>query len=194
MWYKDILGKRFSKLTVQKVATVSDRQMFNRTKNSYYTRKDIYYLCLCDCGNIKNIFRTNLTSGHTKSCGCLKRKTKDQNPAWTGYKEIGGAEWSRIVNHAKKRKLKFEITIEQAYGLFETQEGRCSLTGLPLTFNEIKDGKHVSGTASLDRIDNTKGYLMNNIQWLHKDINWMKGTYSQERFIELCHLVSRNVS
>ncbi len=56
----------------------------------------------------------------------------------------------------------------------------CALTDLPLNFHT----KHKN--ASLDRIDNTKGYTIDNIQWVHKDINWMKGTFTQDQFIELC--------
>lgn len=32
------------------------------------------YLCLCDCGNETAVLENNLTKGHTKSCGCLKRQ------------------------------------------------------------------------------------------------------------------------
>ena len=69
---------------------------------------------------------------------------------------------------------------------FQEQGGKCALTGIPLTF-------HPERTASLDRIDNELGYERGNIQWLHKDINWMKGTFSPERFIELCRLVAAGV-
>ena len=45
-------------------------------------------------------------------------------------------------------------------------------------------------SASLDRIDNTKGYVAGNVQWLHKDINWMKGRFTQPRFLALCRAVA----
>lgn len=32
------------------------------------------WLCQCQCGNTIEVFTENLTSGHTKSCGCLKDK------------------------------------------------------------------------------------------------------------------------
>lgn len=34
--------------------------------------KDEYVLCQCDCGNKKIIRRGNITSKHTKSCGCTR--------------------------------------------------------------------------------------------------------------------------
>lgn len=50
---------RFGNLTVVKFA---------------YLKKTSYYLCKCDCGNEKIIRGTSLTSGNTKSCGCIKHK------------------------------------------------------------------------------------------------------------------------
>lgn len=47
-------------------------------------------------------------------------------------------------------------------------------------------------TASLDRIDSSKGYKIENIQWVHKDINQMKSALENNKFIELCELVSEN--
>lgn len=47
-------------------------------------------------------------------------------------------------------------------------------------------------TASLDRIDSSKGYLENNVQWVHKDINWMKQDYSHEEFLQYCKLIYEN--
>jgi len=32
------------------------------------------YKCVCECGKTTEVFASNLTSGHTKSCGCRKNK------------------------------------------------------------------------------------------------------------------------
>ena len=48
-------------------------------------------------------------------------------------------------------------------------------------------------TASLDRIDNSKGYEVGNIQWVHKEINMMRGPLPIDRFIELCGFVADKV-
>lgn len=34
------------------------------------------FLCICNCGKTTNVSRSHLVSGHTKSCGCLKTKTR----------------------------------------------------------------------------------------------------------------------
>jgi len=56
------------------------------------------------------------------------------------------------------------------------------LSGLDISFT----GK----TASLDRIDNEKGYVEGNVQWVHKDINNMKHTYPNDYFVNLCQQVA----
>lgn len=66
--------------------------------------------------------------------------------------------------------------------LFVNQKQLCALSHLPL---EMKS------TASLDRIDNARGYIKGNVQWVHKDINFMKQDLSQEEFIEYCQLISQ---
>jgi len=49
-------------------------------------------------------------------------------------------------------------------------------------------------TASLDRIDSSKGYVKGNLQWVHKDINMMKNHYNQKYFIEICKKVATNAN
>lgn len=56
-----LVGQRFGHLTVLK-----------RLDYTTSDKKSYYWLCKCDCGNFKEVPTINLTSGHTKSCGCLK--------------------------------------------------------------------------------------------------------------------------
>jgi len=51
-------------------------------------------------------------------------------------------------------------------------------------------GSRKTNTASLDRIDCNKSYSIENIQWVHKDVNIMRNAYSIDRFVEICKLVS----
>ena len=52
--------------------------------------------------------------------------------------------------------------------------------------------KSTDANASLDRIDNTKGYEIGNIQWVHKDVNWMKHDFDQSYYIQTCKMVANN--
>lgn len=63
------------------------------------------------------------------------------------------------------------------------QHRKCNLSGVELEFDK-------TNSASLDRIDNTKGYTLENVQWVHKDINRMKNVFSQDYFIDMCHRIA----
>jgi hypothetical protein len=111
---------------------------------------------------------------------------------WSGCGDLSGGHFSGIRCVALKRGLSFNITIDYAWLLFLEQGGKCALTGLPLTFSTQRQRwRGFPQTASLDRIDSSRGYEPDNVWWVHKDVNMMKKEYSLERFIEICHCVSQ---
>ena len=57
---KDLSGQRFGRLTV-----------ICRARGEYPRP---YYKCICDCGNDIIVEGRRLTSGNTRSCGCLHRQ------------------------------------------------------------------------------------------------------------------------
>lgn len=159
-----VKGDRFGKLVVQ---------------DPYFSNDEFGHpvcLCVCDCGtqNVK-VVRGSLLNQCTRSCGCLR---PNQSPE---HDYISKYTWKNIRQGAKARNIKLLVTIQQIWELFEKQDGVCALSGLPIIINE---------TASLDRIDSTKDYTIDNIQWVHKHINMAKQSYPQEYFIKLCKLVA----
>tara|TARA_Y100000310_G_C20445312_1_gene698109 strand:- start:235 stop:624 length:390 start_codon:yes stop_codon:yes gene_type:complete len=103
---------------------------------------------------------------------------------FTGYEEIHGSKWHVIKRNAQKRNLPFEITIQQAWELFLAQGRKCALSGKTLQFHTLAGSSDC--TASLDRIDSSKGYTINNIQWVHKVVQLMKWDAQQDEFIHFC--------
>jgi len=87
-------------------------------------------------------------------------------------------DWYHIKSNAQTRGLSFRLTQKQAWLQFERQKGLCALSGVPLVLDHLK-----GQTASLDRVDSTRGYSPNNIQWIHKDLNTMKMDLTQETFL-----------
>lgn len=179
----DLSGQRFGKLVVLKEAPASIRNL-------------AMWECLCDCGNKIIISGYYLRQGRRKSCGCQNnRHCGKSNPKWTGYEEISGSYWHRVKQGAKSRELVLEITIRDAWDLYCKQQGKCALSGRQLTIsgsdkkwrNDLK-----TQTASLDRIDSSKGYTMENVQWVHKDINRIKMDLELDYFIQLCKEVANH--
>jgi len=75
------------------------------------------------------------------------------------------------------------VTSSRLLGMIEAQEFKCRLSGHPLTVDN----------AALDHIvPISKGgeHSMSNVQVLHAEVNRMKGTLDQSRFVALCRMVS----
>jgi len=60
----DLVGKRFGRLLVIERAD-APKGVIN---------KGAYWLCVCDCKNMKIVSALNLRNGDAKSCGCLKKE------------------------------------------------------------------------------------------------------------------------
>jgi hypothetical protein len=86
------------------------------------------------------------------------------------------------------RNKEWGLSVDEAVDVFEQQNGRCALTGLPLTTN----GAFSDITASLDRIDNSKGYTPDNVHWVHKAVNFMRGDMPLAEFVESCRAVAQH--
>ncbi|MFS0783583.1 hypothetical protein [Bacillus sp. 1P06AnD] len=66
MKIKDLTGNTYGRLTVIKIA---DNKINNR----------IAWDCKCECGKSITIKGVYLTTGETKSCGCLKKSQEEEN-------------------------------------------------------------------------------------------------------------------
>lgn len=184
----DLVGKRIGFLTVEAFVGSSPYRPRDPHKQPKRNRSVYSYRCICGCGNTKIITRTNLITQNTESCGCLKKRLGAANPTWDGFGALSRRFFNAIRNHAHKRGLVFDLSIQEAWLIFEQQGQCCALTGWPLVMTAHK-GKYKEKTASLDRIDSGKGYMIGNVQWVHKDVNRSKWVHSTERFIEICKAV-----
>jgi len=111
---------------------------------------------------------------------------------WKGYGELSSLYWWHVKEKAQKRNLEFNLNIEDAWHLFLEQDRKCVLTGIPLKINNRYAIKDHNNIASIDRIDSSKGYTIDNIQWVHKYINVMKWQLSQQEFIDMCNKVTEH--
>lgn len=143
-----------------------------------------YAICQCDCGKSCNKRIDIIHKLKNANCGCM--------PFWKSncVGLISKTFFYRIKYDAKRRHLEFKLTIEYIWSLYEKQNKNCALTGVPITFG-IK-GAHERGSASLDRIDSSIGYIEGNVQWVHKDINRMKLDLNEKEFIKYCKLIAIN--
>lgn len=154
--------------------------------------KKIYWECECKCGNTKIICSSTLTrKKQTKSCGCLRVK-RLHDLLWTGHGEISGSYWNGLFKDAKIRNLDFKISIKEGWELFLKQNRKCGLSGVDLTFSPCVKKKRELQTASLDRIDSSKGYTIDNLMWVHKEINILKSKLENPKLIYWCKLIANH--
>jgi len=181
---KDLTEKRFGKLTAKYV--------HSRSRNGH-----IRWVCECDCGNFHQVMSTHLSSGKIKHCGCDKKNSTEVDQ-WNGFGNISGNYWNSLqrgANGSKGRRiLEFSITKEFAWELYLSQNGKCILSGVDIKFMH-DNGTKVRNyrTVSLDRIDSSLGYIEGNVQWVHKDLNLMKGRLHENVFKDWCKLVVDNI-
>lgn len=168
----DLIGRRFGKMTV-----IDKAERLNHCNR---------WKCICDCGNERSVSTGNLLAFGTCSCGCVRVKKGKENKGWMGKEELSGKYFCILKSNAGKRGYVFDVEIEYLWDLFEIQNKKCALTGWEIDFSPKNQ------TASLDRIDNTKGYTKGNLQWLHKDVNKAKNVHDEKYFIEMCEAIARN--
>jgi len=138
--------------------------------------------CRCTCGKLKLINAASLKRGLSKSCGYCERVN------FTGYETVSGSYVRRLKQSADNRELIFKITAEDIYNLWIEQDKKCALSGIDIFFCSNQD-KSIQ-TASVDRIDNSKGYTKDNIQIIHKRLNRVKSVLNNDEFVFWCHLVA----
>lgn len=109
----------------------------------------------------------------------LKRLKPEYHPLFTGYNEVSGSYIAAVRNGAKHRCLMFALTAREVYDCLVRQGFRCVYSNRLISFKDR--------SASVDRIDASRGYTIDNIQIVHIDVNMMKMARSHEAFLALVH-------
>lgn len=147
----NLIGQKFNRLTVIK----EGNSLPNKSK----------WICLCDCGNIKEIVGTRLKNNETKSCGCLANE----------FRRIAGIKHNHCKNNKFTKEYRTYCSIKdriknpkhKSYKLYKDIEIKIE----PEWINDFTKFLNHVGLApsekhTLDRIDNSKGYVKNNLRWV----------------------------
>ena len=158
-----------------------------------YQREDGRWCKLCsECGEPQDYLRRNYAIQSFllgKTCKkCSNRKTENCHRGFIG--EIRTSWFQKFESSARLRGLEFSITAKYIQKLWEEKDKKCALSGLPLDWQGVSNDI----TASIDRIDSSKGYIEDNVQVIHKHVNMMKQSYGNDYFIALCRSIARHNS
>jgi hypothetical protein len=162
---------------------LKDQEIEKWTVLEYVGGPKSKWRCRCICGRIVDVRGENLRNRSSKQCvSCNGRK-------YTG--QISGWMFNRIKNRARKDNLEFDLTKEYMWDIFENQQGKCAISGVSIGFaDSAREQWSGKTTASLDRKDSSSGYIVDNVQWVHKHINMMKQNHTDEYFIKMCTIVA----
>lgn len=92
-----------------------------------------------------------------------------------------------ILRNISKRFKDVDIDLQYLKDLWEQQKGICPYTGIHMSLPTYKHNSDYFVTASLDRIDSSKGYVKGNLQYVVLPINFLKSTMSDlavKRFLK----------
>lgn len=163
--------------------------MFDLPDNVFYLHgkfpSTAYYRVQClKCFGCRTIRRKDNAIRSSKTC-CRSCSNKIISKP-VNYRGINIMMVMKYRLNAEARGRVWNITLEQLADLAEAQEYRCAFSGRLLIFDMTRN----NNTASLDRLDNSKGYTIDNVQWVHKDLNMLRGSIQVDKFIDLCRQVA----
>lgn len=175
----DMTGRVFGRLTVVRFGGYKDEA------NRMYRRWE----CLCECGNLTTVGRTELVKGQTKSCGCYSRElTLKRSTKHGKYYTVECEMVNRVKGRAKKLGLPFDLDISDIVIPY-----LCPLLGIVL-----ERGRFAMQEASptVDRIRPDLGYVKGNVWVISQRANRMKGDHTVEtmkHFVRIIEQASRDL-
>jgi hypothetical protein len=164
---------------------------------TYPIKKDDgrWYKPCSKCGILQSYLRKCYATASLLEQKSCKKCTSINNHPLGLYEDIHISWFRRFDVNSVLRGIEFAITIEDVWTQYIKQGKVCNLTGMDIGWYKGKVGGDTENpcmytTASIDRIDSSKGYTVDNIQVIHKDLNFMKGVFNQDHFIRMCKAVA----
>jgi len=134
--------------------------------------------CLCDCGKERLVSGASLRNGRSKSCGCrTKEIVRKLHQIEFGLSAKRRA-FQPMKNRYKKHHLEFDITFDK---FLELSAKPCHYCGIERS-NKCTGLNGDFLYNGLDRVDNSKGYLVTNVVPCCDQCNTAKNSLSLEEF------------
>lgn len=158
-------------------------------------------------------YKRQIKNGKTRffcglSCVCIKRN--EENPPQGNIDNFGDNirilkkdeytpfRWFVLRAEYRDRNKGYgcNLSVEFLKKLWEQQKGICPFTGWNLILPQGTDVawlEHHPSNASLDRIDNSKGYIEGNVRFIAYMANLARQTFTDDQLIGFCKAVTDKV-
>lgn len=145
----ELIGQRFGRLSV-----ISEYGSIN---------EQMHWVCKCDCGGEVIVTTAHLRSGHTQSCGCLRKDmARHLRYSHGRRREPIYAVWSEMRRRCTAPNHK-DFKYYGARGISVCSEWAKSFESF---FDHVSNLPHYGEAGrSLDRIDNNSNYEPGNVRW-----------------------------
>tara|TARA_X000000950_G_scaffold197326_2_gene237605 strand:- start:14371 stop:14862 length:492 start_codon:yes stop_codon:yes gene_type:complete len=148
--------------------------------------------CL-SCGKVKPIERFELdrrVNGYRLNhCRPCRQAGKRKKISETPY-----AYTNNLYSHLRSRRKKtheFTLEREDLHTMYDQQKGLCAYSGMIMTYIKDGSGYHLTNI-SIDRINNDKGYTIDNVCLVCLAINMMKYTLDLNDLLDWCKIITEN--
>lgn len=150
----DLIGKKYGRLEV--VGRAQDRILPSG-------KKEVMWICKCECGNFKNVRAESLKRGNTISCGCYRKEYSQKRARNRTKHGFGGQKiykvWKSMIDRCENPKNKSY----KNYG--EVGISVCDEWRSVDNFVKWAQKAGYKEGLTLERVDNSCGYNPNNCIW-----------------------------
>lgn len=176
------------------------KECVDRKQTERYWKNGLLYCTKCKKYKPEDDFSNNGKDGNPIRHGKKTHCKECENAYRRGFEKALSNEDAIIAKlkmlyfaakaRAKSKELDFDLTVESLKELWDSQEGKCAISSIPMTYIMTEGRQHFN--VSIDKINPNLGYTQNNIQLVCSAVNTMKYVLTMEELYMFCEAIIKN--